>query len=105
MAEASNYVTVARVGEVAEGRAIPVKVDGRAIAVVLDEGIYYAIDDQCPHKGVPLCDGFVFGGTITCLWHGWRFKLADGRWMDSPRVRIGTYPVRIVGDEIQVSID
>jgi nitrite reductase (NADH) small subunit/3-phenylpropionate/trans-cinnamate dioxygenase ferredoxin subunit len=42
---------------------------------------------------------------VTCLWHGWRFSLEDGRWLDSPRTCVGTYPVRVVGDEIQVSVD
>jgi nitrite reductase (NADH) small subunit len=45
-------------------------------------------------------------GTVTCTWHGWRFSLEDGRWLDSPRskVKIGSYPVRVEGDEIQVLV-
>ncbi len=54
------YHTVARVGEIAQGRGIPVEIEGQVIAVFLDEGNYYAIDDACPHKGAPLCDGIVF---------------------------------------------
>ena len=65
------YHTVARVGEIAEGRGIPVEIEGRVIAVFRDEGNYYAIDDACPHKGAPLCDGIVFDKTVTCTWHGW----------------------------------
>jgi nitrite reductase (NADH) small subunit/3-phenylpropionate/trans-cinnamate dioxygenase ferredoxin subunit len=101
------YHTVARVGEIAEGRGIPVTIEGRVIAVFLDEGNYYAIDDACPHKGAPLCDGIVFDKTVTCTWHGWRFSLEDGRWIDSPgrRNRTGTYPVRVDGDLIQVAIE
>lgn len=99
-----TYQTVAKVGEVPEGEAIPVEVEGRAIALVLDDGVYYAIDDNCPHQGAPLCDGLVAGKTITCSWHGWQFSLEDGRWMDSPRIKIGTYPVRVVDGEIQVAV-
>lgn len=102
---AETYQTVARVGEIEEGQGIPVKVSGRDIAIILDQGTYYAIDDSCPHKGAPLCDGIVFDKTVTCTWHGWRFSLEDGRWLDSPRIRIGTYPVQVVGDEIQVAVD
>ena len=100
------YHTVARVGEIAEGRGIPVEINGRVIAVFLDEGSYYAIDDACPHKGAPLCDGIVFDKSVTCTWHGWRFSLEDGRWLDSPksRIQIGSYPVRVEGDEIQVQV-
>ena len=52
---------------------------GRKIAVFLDEGIYYAIDNACPHKEAHLCDGIVFDRTVTCTWHGWHFSLEDGR--------------------------
>src|SRR5271165_3550346 len=103
----SMYHTVARVGEIPEGRGIPVQIEGRTIAVFLDEGNYFAIDDACPHKGAPLCDGIIFDKTVTCTWHGWRFSLEDGRWIDSPskRTRTGTYPVRLEGDLIQVALE
>ena len=101
---AETYHTVARVGEIEEGRGAPFEVEGRPIAVFLDEGVYYATDDVCPHQGLPLCDGFVADKTVTCTWHGWCFRLTDGRWVDNPRILVGTYPVRVVGDEIQVRI-
>ncbi len=97
-----EYQTVAHVGELIEGRGIEVKLDGRSIALFLDEGAYYAIDNACPHQGAPLCDGVVHDKSVTCLWHGWRFSLEDGRWLDSPRTRIGSYRVRVVGNDIQV---
>jgi nitrite reductase (NADH) small subunit/3-phenylpropionate/trans-cinnamate dioxygenase ferredoxin subunit len=99
------YHTVARVGEITEGRGVPVEIDGRAIAVFLEGGTYYAIDDTCPHQGAPLADGIVYEGSVTCAWHGRRFSLEDGRALDSPgsRHRVGSYPVRVVGDEIQVA--
>ena len=102
----ASYQTVARVGEIPEGEGRPFEVDGRAIALILDDGVYYAIDDNCPHQGAPLCDGLIMDRTVTCTWHGWRFALDDGRWLDSPKskVRVGTYPVRVEGDEIQVLV-
>ncbi len=101
-----TYETVAKVGEIPEGEGRPFEVDGRPIAVILDGGTYYAVDDHCPHQGAPLSDGVVGDRALTCTWHGWRFSLEDGRWLDSPRsqIRIGTYPVRVEGDEIQVLI-
>ncbi len=103
---AEQYYTVARVGEIPEGEGRPFEVEDRIIAVILDGGVYYAIDDHCPHQGAPLCDGLVMDRTVTCTWHGWRFSLEDGRWLDSPKskVRIGSYPVRVEGDEIQVLV-
>ena len=102
---AEPFRTVARVGEVPEGQGRYFDVDGRPIAVFLDGGQYYAIDDACPHQGAPLSDGIVFDRTVTCTWHGWRFSLEDGRHLEGSRCRVATYPVRVEGDEIQVSVD
>ena len=45
----------------------------------------------------------VENGVVTCPWHAWRFRLNDGTWADNPRIKIGSYPVRVEGDEVQVS--
>jgi nitrite reductase (NADH) small subunit/3-phenylpropionate/trans-cinnamate dioxygenase ferredoxin subunit len=101
-----TYQTIAKVGEIPEGEGRPFEVDGRMIAVFLESAVYYAIDDACPHQGSPLCDGMVESKSVTCTWHGWRFSLEDGRWLDSPKskVRVGSYPVRVEGEEIQVLV-
>ena len=65
---------------------------------------YFAIDDMCPHMGASLADGFVEDGIVTCRWHYWRFRLADGAWADNPRIKIGSYPVHIVDNEIRLEI-
>jgi nitrite reductase (NADH) small subunit len=99
-----EYQTVARVGDVPEGEARAFEVNQKLIAVFHHAGQYHAIDDVCPHMGASLAEGHVEGGIVTCPWHAWRFRIADGVWADSPRVKIGCYPVRVVGDEIQVQV-
>lgn len=99
-----EYQTVARVGDVPEGEARAFEVNQKLIAVFHHAGQYHAIDDVCPHMGASLAEGHVEAGIVTCPWHAWRFRITDGVWADSPRVRIGCYPVRVVGDEIQVQV-
>lgn len=100
-----RFQTIARVGEIPEGQGRFFEVEDRLIAVFLDGGQYYAIDDACPHQGAPLSDGIVFDKTVTCTWHGWRFSLEDGRHLEGSRCRVATYPVRVEGEEIQVALD
>ena len=101
---AEQFQTVAKVGEIGEGQGLPVDVDGVPIAVFLCAGTYYAVDDNCPHQGAPLCDGLVFDKSVACSWHGWRFSLVDGKRLDAKRGGINTYPIRVVGDEVQVAL-
>jgi nitrite reductase (NADH) small subunit len=100
----SEFRTVCKVSDVIEGEGKTVEVDKKLVAVFLDQGQYYAIDDLCPHMGASLSGGYVESGIVTCPWHAWRFCLADGTWADYKKVKIGSYGVRVVGDEIQVQI-
>jgi nitrite reductase (NADH) small subunit len=98
----SEFRTVCRVGDVKEGEGKAVELDKKLISLFLHNGTYSAIDDVCPHMGASLSDGYVENGTVTCPWHAWRFRLADGAWADYLKIKIGCYPVRVVGEEIQV---
>lgn len=101
----AEYRTVCRVGDVAEGEGKTIQVCNKLIALFRDKGNYFAIDDVCPHMGASLSGGFVENGIVTCPWHAWRFRLNDGAWADNPRIKIGSYPVQLQGEEIQVAID
>lgn len=98
------YQKVAQVGEIPEGEGRAFEIQDRIIAVFLDGGEYFALEDSCPHQGAPLSDGIVCNKTVTCSWHGWKFDLQDGRWLDNPRTRVGTYPVRVVDGAIEVAV-
>jgi nitrite reductase (NADH) small subunit/3-phenylpropionate/trans-cinnamate dioxygenase ferredoxin subunit len=99
-----TYVTVARVGEIPDGDAKTVQEAGKRISVFRVGEQYFAIDDMCPHMGASLAGGFVENNIVTCPWHYWRFRLTDGAWADNPRIKIGSYPIQIVNDELRLEI-
>lgn len=102
----SHFHTVAQVGDIPEGEGRAFAVEGRMIAVFLVKGEYTAINDFCPHMGASLASGYVEDGAVTCPWHAWRFCVKDGTWLDNPKAKLRSpsYPVRLVGNEIQVQI-
>jgi nitrite reductase (NADH) small subunit/3-phenylpropionate/trans-cinnamate dioxygenase ferredoxin subunit len=100
----AEFQTVCRVADVPEGEGLSVEVGTKAVAVFRENGQFYAIDDFCPHMGSPLSGGHLEKGTVTCPWHAWRFRLADGAWADNPRIKIGCHAVRVAGDELQVAL-
>jgi nitrite reductase (NADH) small subunit/3-phenylpropionate/trans-cinnamate dioxygenase ferredoxin subunit len=99
----AGFVTVAKVGSIAEGEGCSFQVGERLVAVFLKDGQYYAIDDLCPQMGASLSAGYLDQeGVVTCPWHAWRFCVRDGRWADNPRLSVDTFEVRVCGDDIQV---
>lgn len=100
----ADFHTVCRVDELLEGESRMFEVANKLIAIFRQEGQYFAIDDTCPHMGDSLSQGYVENGIVTCPWHAWRFRLADGAWADNPRIKIGSYPVRVMNGDIQVQV-
>lgn len=97
-------VTVCAVEDIPEGGSAVVTLNQKDIAIFNVKGAFFALDDVCPHMGASLSGGHVEDGCVTCPWHHWRFRLADGAWADSPRVKTGSYPVHVVGNEIQLEL-
>lgn len=99
----AEFVTVAKVGAIAEGEGASFQVGDRLVAIFLHQGEYRAIDDLCPHMGASLGAGYLDEeGIVTCPWHAWRFRVQDGTWCDNRRLAVDTFEVRVAGDEIQV---
>jgi nitrite reductase (NADH) small subunit/3-phenylpropionate/trans-cinnamate dioxygenase ferredoxin subunit len=100
----TDFVTVARVGEIPEGEGRSFVVGESVVAVFLVDGKYYAINDLCPHQGASLSCGEVVDHVVTCPWHAWRFRVDDGTWCDNRRIKTDSYEVRVAGEEIQVRV-
>ncbi len=96
------FVTVAKVTDIPESQGLAVPFEDQMVAIFKVEDEYYAIADSCPHMGASLASGPLEGTTVTCPWHAWRFCVTDGTWCDNPRIRIDTFEIRVVGDEIQL---
>ena len=99
---------------------------GEKIVLVRDNGKVRALQDRCPHRGVPLSAGRrEFPGFLTCRYHGWTYDIATGELVaaltdgpDSPicglaDVKVKTYPVEervgliwvYIGDEPHPAVE
>ena len=98
----ADFQTVCKLADLKPGEGKTVQVAGQLVALFLVDGRVYAIDDVCPHMGASLGAGLVEGDAVTCPWHAWRFRVTDGTWLNSPRVKIPCYAARVVGGDVQV---
>ncbi|MGZ8374339.1 MAG: Rieske 2Fe-2S domain-containing protein, partial [Nitrospira sp.] len=49
------------------------------------QGRVHALEDRCPHKGVPLSSARQEGDSLRCPFHGWRFT-ASGECIEVPAI-------------------
>ena len=100
----AEFVKVTRTVDVPLGAGITVDVGGKPIAVFNCDGVFYAIDDTCPHQGGPLGEGEVEGTTVTCPWHEWRYDVRTGVNLEDASCKVTAYPVKVEGDDVLVAV-
>ena len=86
-------VRVGRAADVPIGTGRVFEVAGRAIAVFNVDGAFFAIDNECSHRGGPLGDGDLEGKVVLCPWHAWRWDVTTGANVNNPAVKVACYPV------------
>ncbi len=65
-------------------------------------GEAFALDDRCPHRGAPLSQGIVHGGSVTCPLHNWVIDLATGEAQGADKGCARRIPVRVENGRVFV---
>jgi nitrite reductase/ring-hydroxylating ferredoxin subunit len=100
-----EFVKAASTNEIAPGQARLVNIKGKEIALFNIEGIFFALQNACPHEEGPLFEGEIEGHEVTCPWHGARFDVRTGEVLCPPAYEdVHRYNVRVTGTDIEVEI-
>ena len=87
-----------------EGRSVTI--GGEEIAIFNLGDRFVAVDNACPHRGGPLCDGIVSGTTVACPLHGYKVCLETGKMLKPDLgVRVDKYPVRVEDGVVLVKLE
>lgn len=68
---------------------------GENLAVVRHGNQISAVHGVCAHQGGPLAEGRVRNGCLTCPWHGWEYRPADGQSPPPFTEKLPTHRVRL----------
>jgi 3-phenylpropionate/trans-cinnamate dioxygenase ferredoxin subunit len=102
---AGNWVTVAKADYLEPGELMYVEVGDEPVVLINLDGELHALNDTCTHEDASLADGTIIGDEIECPLHGGAFYIRTGEAAAMPVVvRTEKYKVRVVGDDVQVSL-
>jgi 3-phenylpropionate/trans-cinnamate dioxygenase ferredoxin subunit len=82
--EEQQFVDVADVNDVPEGKTKHVEVKQKEILLANSHGKVYALCDRCSHNNAPLSMGTLNGKVITCPMQGARFDVTTGKKIAEP---------------------
>jgi 3-phenylpropionate/trans-cinnamate dioxygenase ferredoxin subunit len=116
----SDLIEISNVNGLKDGYIKTVSVNGRELMVTKVGDSFYCAEARCPHMSGDLSKGALNGTILTCPLHGSQFDLKDGsvvRWTDWTGIKasisrafkaprpLKTYPVKVEGDKVFVSVD
>lgn len=101
-ADAPTHLRVP-VANIPQGRAVIVRpAGGERIAIFRHGDTLSAVSNVCSHQNGPLGEGRIIDGLITCPWHGFQFRPADGCAPAPFTDRIATFRLRLDGPDVVV---
>ena len=102
----ADWVRVAAMADVAEGKAFGVRVGAKEVAIYhLPGGEFCATDNICSHEYALLTEGWLENGCIECPLHAAQFDCRTGKALSAPADEdLQVYQLKIEGDDILVLI-
>lgn len=73
-----EWVDVCASSELFEGQLRPATALGRELVLLRFEGVAYALDGRCPHRGGELWKGDLVAGRLACPLHAWTYDVKTG---------------------------
>jgi nitrite reductase/ring-hydroxylating ferredoxin subunit len=122
MAGERQRILIGKSADFSVGGIKEIEVNGNEIGVArLRDGALRAVLNRCPHKGAPICRGFIAGvwdstkpgelildesrSVLVCPWHGFEYDLSTGYevcWKRDLRLRL--YPIEETDGQVFVSM-
>ncbi len=107
-----EYFKIAEADILKPGEMKRFSVHNKTVLLANVDGVFYALDNKCPHMGGSLADGDLEGATITCPRHGAKFDVRTGKSVGNAKLAFVSVkvndakalPVKVEGTEVFVEL-
>jgi len=99
-----DFVPSVKENELKEGKMKAVRIKGRSILLVRQDGQVFGVSNQCPHMGCSLEGGILKDYVVMCPCHGWKFDIRNGQYVESNAITLACYRCKIENGKVHVEI-
>lgn len=101
-----EYIKTINISQLIEREGVFHKLEnGLELALFLIDGAVYAVDNKCPHMGMPLHEGAIAEKNIlVCRYHQWKFDLKTGTSTFAPNIYVKKYETKIQDGFVYVKV-
>jgi len=101
----ARFFAAAPADAVGPGELRCVEVNGTKVLLARTPRGVFAISPVCTHAGLPMEEGVLSAGVLTCPHHGAQFDVASGGVRSGPAMRsLATFPAREKDGMIEVMV-
>jgi nitrite reductase/ring-hydroxylating ferredoxin subunit/Fe-S cluster biogenesis protein NfuA len=93
-----------QLSDLTDNAVLTVTLAERSVLVARVGDVVAAYLNACAHLSLPIHDGEVENGVITCPYHGFQYLLASGECITAKEVQLQPYPVRVIGSRVEVRV-
>jgi len=91
--------------QLTETKPVTVLIDKKRICLGKHQGIFYAIEDTCPHQDASLGKGKTLpSGSVQCPFHHYTFDLKTGECLVGSCRDLKTYETKLEGNELYIQV-
>jgi nitrite reductase/ring-hydroxylating ferredoxin subunit/Fe-S cluster biogenesis protein NfuA len=98
----AGFVDVCAADDLPLGLPVAREIGGESLLLLRDEMQVSCVTNACAHLGMPLDDGAVEDGVLTCPHHGFRYRIDTGECLDVPEVQLVVHAVRVRDGRVAV---
>lgn len=101
----AKWIDIGPISEFPSAKKQTLHLNNRALVVFGLGDKWYAIENICPHAGLPLDEGELNGCVLTCPYHGYTFNLQTGCNVDDPNdAGLKCFPVKVENERLWIEV-
>lgn len=100
-----KWVKISGANDIPVGSFRVQELEGASVLLFRGENKLACYQNACSHMGLPLDNGHVQDGVITCPFHGLQYELESGQCLSSPELTLQSLLLRVTDGELEVRLN
>jgi nitrite reductase/ring-hydroxylating ferredoxin subunit len=103
-AVAAGWLPAAEMEEIPLGGVLRREIGGRDLLLSRTGDAILCFTNACAHLAMPLDEGAIADGVITCPFHGFQYLLESGECLTAPAVQLEQHAVRLIDNRVEIRL-
>ncbi|HXU31619.1 MAG TPA: NifU family protein [Thermoanaerobaculia bacterium] len=100
----AEWHLAARLDEIPFGGILHREIAGRDLLLSRTGDAIACFSNSCAHLGMPLDEGKISEGILTCPHHGFQYSLETGECLTAPKVQLEQHAVRLIENRVEIRL-